>query len=32
MTTTLTPIHREQIHDPMAWVGSDIGSKDELAF
>lgn len=32
MTTTLTPIHREQVDDPMAWVGSDIGSEDELAF
>lgn len=32
MTTALTPIHRQQIDDPMAWVGSDIRSKDELAF
>ena len=32
MTTTLTPIHPEQVNDPMAWVGTDFGSKDELAF
>ena len=29
---TLTPILWDPVEDPMAWRGSDIASKDELAF
>jgi len=29
---TLTPILRSPVDDPMAWRGSDLASKDELAF
>jgi hypothetical protein len=32
MTQTLTPIHRELIDGPMAWIGADIASKDQIAF
>ncbi|HXC39078.1 MAG TPA: TauD/TfdA family dioxygenase [Burkholderiales bacterium] len=28
----MTPIHRERVDGPMAWVGGDFRSKDELAF
>lgn len=32
MTATLTPIHTEKVDGPMAWVGSDFASKEDLAF
>jgi hypothetical protein len=28
----MTPIHRERIVHPIAWVGSDFKSKDDIAF
>jgi hypothetical protein len=27
-----TPIHTEQVRDPMAWVGSDFSSDDDLVY
>jgi Taurine catabolism dioxygenase TauD, TfdA family len=27
-----TPIHSEQVHDPMAWVGSDFVSDEDLVY
>ena len=27
-----TPIHTEQVHDPMAWVGSDFAGDEELVY
>jgi hypothetical protein len=27
-----TAIHTEQVHDPMAWVGSDFASEEELVY
>ena len=32
MTDLLTPIHDAPIDGPMAWVGSDVTSKDQIAF
>jgi hypothetical protein len=32
MTDLLTPIHQAPIDGPMAWVGDDVTSKDQLAF
>jgi len=27
-----TPIHTERVHDPMAWVGDDFTSDEDLVY